>query len=208
MATVPSNVAPAQAGPGRVLEPLADRRTWGGALHLLLGLPLGVAYFTFYLTGFALGAGLAVVVVGIPILFAVLASIRPLAAFEARLARALTGIEVPDPPASPPGGLLARLGVLTREPATWRRLAYLLSRFPLGILSFTVAAVVIGVPVAMVLSPLLYAGAPVDLLVWHIDTLAESLVALGIGLLLVFRATCVLRILGGISGRYARLMLS
>ena len=53
-------------------------------LHHLLGLPLGQAYLIWLVTGLALGAGLAITLIGIPILTLVLASVRPLLAVRAR----------------------------------------------------------------------------------------------------------------------------
>jgi len=202
MATVPTEIRSADTGLGRVVQPFNDRTTWGGALHLLLGLPLGVAYFAFYVAGLATSAALSLLIVGLPLLLAMLATIRPLVLFEARMARALTGVDVAEPaPAA------RRLGALLRDDATWRRLAYLLSRFPIGIVSFALAAVIIVLPLGLLASPILYSTAPLDLGVWRIDSLPEALAATVLGLLLVFRATCMLRILGRISGLYARLML-
>jgi hypothetical protein len=51
-----------------LLRPLITTRGWTAVTHHLLGLPLGIAYFTWLVTGLAVGAGLAVTLVGIPIL--------------------------------------------------------------------------------------------------------------------------------------------
>src|SRR5215218_2574516 len=154
MATVPTEIRSADTGLGRVVQPFNDRTTWGGALHLLLGLPLGVAYFAFYVAGLATSAALSLLIVGLPLLLAMLATIRPLVLFEARMARALAGVDVAEPaPAA------RRLGALLRDDATWRRLAYLLSRFPIGIVSFALAAVIIVLPLGLLASPILYSTA-------------------------------------------------
>jgi hypothetical protein len=208
MASVPTQIRPASAGLGRVLEPFGDRTTWGGALYLLLALPLGVVYFTVYVTGFVAGASLSLLIIGLPLLLGVLASTRPVAAFEAQLARRLTGIAVADPaPAPAGGGALARLGVLLRDDATWRRLVYLLSRFPLGLVSFALAALIVALPLALIAAAVLHSAAPLEVLAWRVDSLPEALAAAVLGVLVALRATCLLRIFGRAFGRYARLML-
>ena len=53
-----------------VLGAYADRRTWEVAAYLLLGLPLGVLGFVLLVTGFSLGLGLLVTLLGIPVGFA------------------------------------------------------------------------------------------------------------------------------------------
>ena len=208
MASIPTQIRPSHAGLGRVLQPFNDRTTWGGALHLLLGLPLGVAYFAFYLTGFVTGAGLSLVVIGLPLLFAVLASTRPVAAFEARLARSLTGVPVSDPaPVPAASGALGRLGALLRDDMTWRRLVYLLSRFPLGLASFALAVLIVALPLGLIAAGILYSTEPLEIVVWRVDSLPEALAAVVLGVLVGLRSTCLLRIFGRLSGRYARLML-
>src|SRR5215213_4992964 len=74
-----------------LLRPLITTRGWTAVTHHLLGLPLGVAYFTWLVTGLSTGLGLAITIVGLPLLTAVLASVRPLLAFERELSNALLG---------------------------------------------------------------------------------------------------------------------
>jgi putative sensor protein len=77
--------------------PAAMRRL---AYHLL-GLPLGTAYFTWLVTGVSTGIGLAITLVGIPLLTLVLAGVRPLPAGERALANALIDADVPAAPLAP-----------------------------------------------------------------------------------------------------------
>src|SRR3954463_14476236 len=81
--------------PWRVaLRPLITARGWTAVTHHLLGLPLGVAYFTWLVTGLALGLGLAITLVGIPLLTLVFATVRPLLAVERGLSNALLGTSI------------------------------------------------------------------------------------------------------------------
>ncbi len=48
----------------RIKEMLTDRRTWTTMFYFLLMLPLGILYFTFVVTGIAVGLGLILVSIG------------------------------------------------------------------------------------------------------------------------------------------------
>ena len=66
-----------------LLRPLITSRGYTALTRVdLLGLPLGVAYFTWLVTGLSVGLGLAITLAGIPILTAVFATVRPLLALE------------------------------------------------------------------------------------------------------------------------------
>ena len=64
--------------------------------------PARHAYFTWFVTGLATGLGLAITLLGIPLLTLVLASVRPLLAAERSLANSLLGTDIP-PAGSRPG---------------------------------------------------------------------------------------------------------
>jgi len=72
-------------------------RTWLETAYLLLDLVVGVAGFTFVVTGISMGAGLLITLVGIPILVLTLLGCRGAAWLERRRARML-GLDLPDPP--------------------------------------------------------------------------------------------------------------
>jgi hypothetical protein len=85
------------------LRPLITARGWTSLTHHLLGLPLGTAYFIWLVTGLSTGLGLAITIVGIPLLTLVLAATRPLLMLERGLANALLGTHVPPIDAAPEG---------------------------------------------------------------------------------------------------------
>src|SRR5919106_5651844 len=92
------------------LRPLVTARGYTALTHHLLGLPLGVAYFTWFVTGLASGLGLAITLIGIPLLTLVLASVRPLLAAERALANTLLGTDIAPVAVAPEGkGRLGRL---------------------------------------------------------------------------------------------------
>ena len=189
------------------VRPLVTVRGGTTLLHHLLGLPLGVAYFVWLVTGLSLGAGLAITLIGIPILTLVLASVRPLLAAERGMANALLGADIPDAPLTPGGdGLGARFKAYWTDAASWRGMAYLLVRFPAGLATFTVAIAAFGVAASLLAAPIL---APVDgdawtFGDWEVDTLVEGLALVPAGLLTLVAAGWISEGMGAVSRELAR----
>jgi Putative sensor len=169
-----------------LLEPLLTSRGYRALTHHLLGLPLGIVYFTWFVTGLALGLGLAITVIGIPILTLVLASVRPLLAGERALANSLLDAKVPPAPLAPEAeGVWKSFLAYWKDTASWRGMVYLLLRFPIGIATFTVAVTAYAVALTLIAAPLL---APLDALhlgFWEPSTVPEGLALLPAGLLLL-----------------------
>ena len=169
-----------------LLEPLLSGRGYRALTHHLLGLPLGIAYFSWFVTGLALGLGLAITLVGIPILTALLASVRPLLAGERVLANSLLDAKIEAAPLAPQAeGTWQRLVAYWKDGASWRGMLYLLLRFPIGTATFTVAVSAYAVAVTLIAAPLL---APLDALhlgFWDPSTLLEGLALLPAGLVLL-----------------------
>lgn len=61
---------------------IADAQSYFNIIYLLLGLPLGIAYFVFLVTGVSLGFGLLVIWVGVPILALVFLGAWAMCQFE------------------------------------------------------------------------------------------------------------------------------
>ena len=66
----------------RALRAPFEARTWKETIHLLLNMPFGIATFTIIVTGFALGFGMLITLVGIPILIAMLYVSRAMGTVE------------------------------------------------------------------------------------------------------------------------------
>ena len=80
---------------------------------------------------------------------------RWFARLERRLLRALTEVEIQEPyrPEPREAGWSRRIGTRLRDPATWKDLVFLLLQLPLGIASFTITAVVLGLAVSWIAAP-------------------------------------------------------
>lgn len=192
-----------------IVAPVTDGRTYKRLLYLLLAFPLGVAWFCFYVTGLSLGAGLAITIVGLPILIAVLASVVPFAALERDLANALLEEDIARPAAEPPlESLWARVKRLVTASRTWKELGFLLARFPLGVFSFTAVITALGVSLGLAAAPLYAWAAPIDIDGFlRIDTVGEALPLVPVGLVLTVIALHLTNLLARAYGAFARVSL-
>ncbi|MEV5931266.1 sensor domain-containing protein [Streptomyces sp. NPDC052079] len=136
---------PGGAGERRHRLPAALRapvegRTWRELGYVLLSLPISVLLFTYAVTMVALGAGLLVTFLGVPVLAAALAGCRGLGSVERARARGLLGLEVgePEPLRTRRNGLMAWVGAVLKSGASWRSLLYAVLQLPWAVLSFTV----------------------------------------------------------------------
>ncbi|MFR9795449.1 sensor histidine kinase [Streptomyces sp. MS06] len=131
--------------------------------YLLLGLPIAVVMFVYAVTVIALGAGLLVTFLGVPVLAAGLAGCRGLGAMERARARGLLGLEVGDPEPLRSGGDGTRswIGSLLKSGTSWRHLLYALLHFPWAVFAFSVALSVWAYGWAMLSYPLWFWVFPV-----------------------------------------------
>lgn len=190
--------------------PLRRPLTYTRLAYLLLGLPLGVAYFTFLVTAVSVGVGLLIVWVGVVILLAALLAWRALGAFERLLSARLLGTPI-DRPASPISEDMSRTGkvrALLNDSYTWRSLAWLMLRFPAGIAGFVLVVVLVSGSGALLTAPfwLLFDG---DLELGWIEDLPTGLVWLSPlgGALLLTLSAHVITGFGALHGAVAKRLL-
>ncbi|MFC7868782.1 sensor histidine kinase [Streptomyces murinus] len=120
-------------------RPAYDIHTWKEIAYLLLNLPTTVFGFVYAITVLSVGGGLAVTVIGLPLLALSLLGARQLGKLERARARALLGVRVEEPsplPLARGGGLLQRAWMALKDPVGWRTLLYDVIRLPWGILTF------------------------------------------------------------------------
>jgi signal transduction histidine kinase len=211
---------PTRANPFvRALRAPFELRTWKETLHLLLNLPFGIATFTIVVTGFALGFGMLITLVGIPILIAMLYVSRAMGTVERVRAGALLDLDVPRPyRADPPHDRWWRVFVSrATDPAAWIEVAYHLLLMPIGVITFTIVVTFWTVGVVLFLAPIagwwpettqiidawftitltdsphtLIIGAPGSG-TWAIDTPGEFAIISLVGLLVLFLTPWVVR---------------
>jgi Putative sensor len=142
-----------------LFKALGHKQTWLNVLYLLMAFPLGTFYFVLLVTALSVGLGTVIIWIGIPILFLTYLAIRGLAALERVMARQILHVEIPVARNSHTRTKFSwwqwvkdGLG----SSSTWKSLAYLFIKFPLGIFSFTVALTLLTAAFALILEPVAY----------------------------------------------------
>jgi hypothetical protein len=190
------------------LRPLITARGWTAVTHHLLGLPLGIVYFTWLVTGLATGLGLAITIVGIPILTLVLATVRPLLEGERAMAYALLGTDIAPLGLAPEGdGFLGRLKAYWKDVATWRGIGYLLARLPVGTFTFSVAVSVYAAAGFLIAAPVIAPLHAMELGIWEPDTVLEGLALVPLGLLTLVAAGWISEGMAAMSRGLARALI-
>jgi hypothetical protein len=194
----------------RAVTSLYGGRTWLRTVHLLADLPIGVAAFTLASTAVSLSAGLAITLVGLPLLVLTLVGARQYARFERARVRVLLGVPV-EAPAPRGGGLAPRQWVAElRTPAGWKALAHALIALPVGVVTFT--AVVTGwvTAFALVVTPIAAPWLPGESRIGslHLDSPAGAVAAFAAGVVLAVLMPLVVRGLAAMDAAIARLLLS
>ena len=169
-------------------------RTWRETGYALVALPLGVAWFSIFLTLLTTSLSLIVFIVGLPLLALTMWAARGAASAQRVVAAALLEVRIPEPPTAPlPDARRFRRFVdPVLQLSTWRALVYLvLFAFPLGLASFLVAVISWSVALWCVSAPIWYFAIPEDNrgdVFWdgnHIDAAWEWAVIVGGGALLL-----------------------
>lgn len=150
----------------------------------LVALPWGIAVFTLLVTGMALGAGLLVILIGLPILAGGLHLARSAADAEWAVLQWATNGATSQATRKVTPRSWSELWGLLRNSEAWRDLTMLLLRLPLGIMSFTLSVVLVVVPVSYLTAPLTYRWVNIWTITGEIQTLNEALLAVPQGLLI------------------------
>ncbi len=168
-AKVPAPATGGLAGdlPGQAVEParrglaarffgvVGDGRTYGALLYLLLSLATGVFYFTVVVTGISLVGGLLILIIGVPLALAFLATVRALSLAEGRIVESLLGVRMPRRSRSEPhiSGLMPRIRFWLKDRRTWTAMLYMVLQLPLGVAYFCVAVTGLAVGLWLIAIP-------------------------------------------------------
>ncbi len=195
-----------------------DIQSYRNILYLLVSFPLGLCYFVFLVVSIALGIGTLIIWIGVPILLITINVWWWFAMCERYMAIRWLDVSISPLACTPilPMSVWQRAQECLTNRMTWKTLAYLLGKFPLGILSFvvtvtlcglTLGSTLIGLVLGLLTTPflLLY-----TLLRGQVDTylfvrryLTFAMLGFGVTLLMVH----VLNGLAFVAGQFARTML-
>jgi signal transduction histidine kinase len=192
------------AVPAFFIEPFR-LRTWRETVYALLALPLGVLFFSLFLTLLTTSLSLIVMIVGLPLLALTLWLSRAAARGQREIVGAVLAVPIPERPAVPaPAGQAwwRRLLDPLLDLSAWRGLVYLLLfSFPVGLGLFLAAVVLWSVALTLLTSPIWYLALPSENrgdLFWEgnrLDSGWEWLAVVGGGLLLFLVTPWILRAL-------------
>jgi len=196
---------------------IGKKQTYLNMFYLLIAFPLGIFYFVFLITGVSLGLGLAITLFGIPLLILMTFLWYWIAVFEGEMSSFLLDIKiVPEKSrAFKQKTFLKKVTTHFSEPITWKGFAYLLIKFPLGILSFALLVTLISVSLSLVFAPLLYYlthnivnlnfivinGVGLTAQAWH------AWILFVLGVFLLFVSLHILNALAYVSGLIAKVLL-
>lgn len=207
-------------------------QTYRNLLYLLVAFPLGIAYFTGLMTGGALGVGLLITWIGLPVLLLTISGATVAAGIEAWLARSLVGVDASVPTilregsihdglALPGDGFGEAIKQLLIAPSTWTSVVLLLSKFVFGIVSFVAVVASVAITGALLAAPYIYDDPGIFLGVnrtaqvghytigaWTVSTLPEALIVAGIGVISGVLALNVLNVLAHLQATYTAALLN
>jgi hypothetical protein len=181
-------------------------------------------YFVGLVFGVALGIGLLITWVGLPILLVTLFAATVVAGFEATLARYLGGVNASVPTFlagfDVSGGFVDAVERLVTTRTTWTSVVLVLAKFGVGPLSFVALTVSGAVTAAFLAAPFIYDDPDVLLGVrgvvvdgeytvgpWVVDTFPEALAASVVGVVFLFAALTLLNGLARFRARYTAKLL-
>ena len=197
---------------------IGDPTAYGALMYMLLSLITGIFYFVWTVVGISLTAGFAVLIIGIPFALLFIGSVRVLSHVEGRIVEGLLGVRMPRRlPATTPADetLWTRIKDALSDIRTWSSMLYLLLMLPLGIAYFVTSLVGIVVPMALIGGSLVslvsgHSHFQVSDVPWldHLFHTAPGLVlAIAIGVLLLFITLHIAKGVGWLHGRIAELLL-
>jgi hypothetical protein len=191
---------------------VVEGRTYSALFYLLLGFPVALVFWIALVALVATGGGLAITVVGIPLLAATMFGWCIAADLDRLLTNALlrTGIR-PLPFGSernepwPWRRTMARV----RNPYTWRAFAYLAAvRFPMGMAGLVIISLTIGQALHLIFTPVHVAiGFDNQIGPWHLDSTADAAIATPLGLLWVIPSLHIIRWSAALCGKITTAIL-
>ena len=186
-------------------------QTYLSFVYLLLGLPLGVAYFVALVTGITVSGALAITLIGLPMLVAMMYIWCIAAGFDRVVTNVLLGTRINPLPFGREQGRpwqWRRIKARISNAMTWRSLAYLFLRFPVGIAGFVLAIVLVAIPLGLISLPITApAGKGRDFGFLTVDSAWEGAVLVIPGILLLPVAMHLGNFAAWVAGRLAQLFL-
>lgn len=204
---------------GRFFKVISSGQAYLNLVYLLASFPLGVFYFVFLVSGLSTGISLAIIWIGIPILFLVGVIWWLLASFERSLAITILKEDIPTMMtlSKTEVNIWTRVIEYIVNPVTWKSLLFLFLKFPLGMATFVIAVTLVSLTLSFLTMPFTFQFSDVfqiglfttpDQPLWIIDSLNDALLAVVIGLVLWPLTLHITNGMAWAHAKLARIMLS
>lgn len=137
---------------------IMDKQAYLSLIYLILSFPLGIFYFIFIAAGLSVGIGLIPVLVGIPVLYVFMISVKCLMKFERKMAALFLGMSIDEGSGRREKGV----GTLTRfkdelfDIELWKALIYLSFKFFAGTMLFCLCVSLIALSLGLTAAPVVY----------------------------------------------------
>jgi uncharacterized membrane protein len=198
--------------PAKFFAVVAEARTWGAFLYILLSGLTAIVYGMWTLLAGAFSLFSLILIIGIPLTGFYLLSLRGIALIEGRIIEALLGIRMPRKPIFLSKGFNWRkkYKALITESYTWKVFAYMMLHFFLGIIYFVAVATLFAASIKVAFYPLWYwgfgralitLGQPLYPPAWSYPLVSAA------GILMFYLTLHLARFIGRAHGRFAKFML-
>ncbi len=190
---------------GIILQPLP----WMNIVYNLISFPLGIFYFVFLLTWILLGFGLLIIWVGLFFLLSAIFIWWYFAAFERQLAILFCRVKIDKMKKDVDKNLSvwSKFKAHISHPATWKSLAFLFMKFPIGVFQFVVTISLISVVLSLISAPFTYTYWDINIGSIEILSLPLAIISFMVGLILLFAVLHLFSFMGKILGQLAVIML-
>ncbi|HYD01346.1 MAG TPA: sensor domain-containing protein [Phycisphaerales bacterium] len=135
-----------------------DRHAWGSLVLFIVGFGLATAYFAVVVSWASLSLGLIAMIIGLPMLVALLGFCRVLTLGHGRVIEILTGVRMPRRTAPVAGTGMAsfwgRIVLWLKDARSWLSVAYLLGNFPVAVALFAVFVSLVSTSAALMFAPI------------------------------------------------------
>ena len=209
--------APRASLAGRFFGVASDSRAWTGLFYMLLSLATGIVYFFVVVAGISTSAGMALLIIGIPVVVLFVGIVRLLSLVEGRLVEAMLGERMPRRPLYVGRGQpwLERIVAMFTDPRTWSTMLYMVLMLPLGVAYFTAAITGLAVSLGLIFGGIVAVLEAVGLAdfegtvqAWPFDNaLVGAPVLMMVGVLGLFVTLHLARAVGKLHGGLAKHLL-
>ena len=189
---------------------IANPDAYLSLIYQIFAFPLGLFYFIFLITGILVGIGLIIIWIGIPILLLMMLAWYGFSVFEKQLSIYLLKAEIAEKkkPENQEMTIWKQFNRYLANPVTWKSLAFLFLRFPLGILSFSITVSLLAVTTSFITAPFTYNYYYMEFGLFRVETLGLAILVAFAGILIGFLSLHVFKFMGLLYRRLSEIMLT